>query len=224
MFKKTKQFIRNNGFLNDKYKEVVKGNVKEETSFLSDMQIKEILKYAPNDGKFNTYLIYLSGKSQLRIVDLLYSFLIMFLMPSAVAYFFFDKVFRAQDINLIISIGGSFGAFMIALFSLVYLTSNWYAKLVGGNNLKEVNKLRAFNFLCNKIRKSRNINNAFYYMVNYDNIMTPSYKEKTLNKEDQRINYNEIKIEEYTNIEKKLLCIMLKEIEDIYFSEINDNF
>lgn len=225
MFKKAKKELKNNIFLNDKYKDLFKKDSfeklkNEQNIFVSDQQIKTLLDTFPSDGKMKQQLMLLKKQPQIRALDLVYALLTMLLIPAYIAFTFYQDFFQKNDAGTIVSLAGAFGIYMIVSFLLVYLTSGIYTKMIGGENYQDVNNQRGFQNFCHQIRSAPSFLAVLHTILNQDKPMSKAYRERTLNENKER--YNDVSLSEFNEVELKFIQVLLEELENDHFDEINN--
>lgn len=222
MFKKTKKQLREYSFLKDKYKNVINLPEDKKCGFVSDQQIASISFLFPSGGKFNQQLLLLKSKPYIAIVDIFYMLIVMITLPLIIAGIAFSFIFKPEVVGWIVSLGGSFGVFMISAFLLVMLTSPIYSKLIGGKGHKEVNIKRAYIKYYAQIRNSPTINYVFYMILNNPDLISDNYRKRS-GAEDEEKHYHDVKPENFTEIEKKVITSIFSDLEKDFFHEINEN-
>lgn len=213
MSKKIKKFLKKNSFLNDKYNDLTNKDTNND-GFVSDEQIKGLLPMIKEDNRLKIELNYLENKTHIKLIDLVYFLIVIIMLPLCSAYYSFKDVFKVSDVGWIISLGGSFGVFVLSSFIFNLLFSKYYMRIIGGESFKEVNKKRALENLCIKLRNSKV---AVFYLskiLSQFKKMDQFYKNRTIGNEDPRETYTEVLPNEFTSVEKELINIILSEIPE----------
>jgi hypothetical protein len=218
MFKQSKKILKEEIYLKDKYfflndKNIDNDDTKKEDSFLSNLQINSILKDIDKNSKFNILKKTFENKVRLEMIDIIYALSFMVILPAIICYFVYNKLFLNNGVDGIIAYGGTFGAFFISGLLLVGLTSRLYEKISGGTSLHEIKKVRGENAFCDHIRENKKISETFKLILNQRRKMKPNYRNKSLSSDDKREYYDELKFEEFTYSEKKLIKSIIKDLE-----------
>lgn len=218
MFKISKKILKDEIYLKDKYlfisdKNIADNYLKENDSFLSDLQINSLLEEVDKNNRFNIMRKTFESKVRLEIIDIIYALSFMLILPAIICYFIYNYFFINNGVEGIIAYGGTFGSFFISGFLLVGLTSKLYEKISGGTSFHDIKKVRGGKAFCEHIRLNKKISKTFKMILSQHREMKKIYKEKSLPKNDERVYYDELNFNEFTYGEKKLIKSIIKDLE-----------